>query len=608
MSSKSSLKQSIDKAKKRYSSLFRLPSDRKMFSAVALVCIIAGLLSALTIAPLASSIITGLLLGLTVFAADLVADFLVYLFILTKSTIYNLRRTTAISLFSWGLWLLFILVGAVVVLLSGLQIWWLRFCLLGFSAVIILRLIVLFSTTQIGKTRAFAASLIEPFLCISPFLAFWFLVGHEMTVYVPLFFVFAIGVGVVSAAAYLYPLDRIGKRLLGMHSLPLFRAFMFNWVMSLNAPFEELLEELGEKKNVETSLMDFVSTKSKTVVVVPSVHPGPFKNIGSSLLPSLLKSALEKERSCVACVPHGLLGHEFDLASQRQNQKIIDQVVATVRDLESSNSEASPFVKETDGLATVCCQVFGNSALVSLTLAPRTIEDLPEEVGLFVRNEAGKNDIDMCAVVNAHNSINEAVEVAGSLESLKEVASKCLRKAGALKKLPFEIGSATVAPNEFSLEDGMGAGGITVIVVKTGVQKAGYVVLDGNNMISGLREEILTIMKGLGIEAGEVFTTDTHAVSALILGKQGYHPIGEKMDKRRLLEFITQATLEATSKLEPVQTACKSITVNDVTVLGEKQLGALCDIIDKSVRMAKRLLVPVFLATGAVLMWFLLFL
>ena len=80
-----------------------------------------------------------------------------------------------------------------------------------------------------------------------------------------------------------------------------------------------------------------------------------------------------------------------------------------------------------------------------------------------------------------------------------------------------------------------------------------YVVIDGNNMVSGLREEILTSLKGLGIEEGEVFTTDTHSVSALILGKQGYHPIGEAMDKRKLVDYIKQATLEATSKLEPVQ-------------------------------------------------------
>jgi predicted neutral ceramidase superfamily lipid hydrolase len=123
-----------------------------------------------------------------------------------------------------------------------------------------------------------------------------------------------------------------------------------------------------------------------------------------------------------------------------------------------------------------------------------------------------------------------------------------------------------------------------------------------------LREEILVSLNGLGIEDGEVFTTDTHSVSALILGKQGYHPIGEAMDKRKLVDYIEQATLQAISKLKPVQTASRSITVNDVTVLGEKQLETLCVLIDKSLRMAKRLLVPVFLVTGLVLMSFLLFL
>lgn len=608
MASEVSLKQSIDKAKKRYSSLFRLPSDRKVFSALAFVCIVAGLLSAVLVAPSTSGVFNGFLLGLTVFAVGLVAGSITYMLILTKDTIYNLRRIMAISLFSWGMWLLFILAGITLAFLSGLQNWWLRFCLLGFSAVIILRLIVLSSTTQIGKTRVFAASILEPLLCVSPFLAFWFWAGNTITVYILLFLVFAVAVGVVSATAFLYPLDRIGKRLLGMHSLSFFRAFVFNWVLSLNAPFEQLLEELGEKKNVETSLINFKSADSETVIVVPSVHPGPFKNIGSSLLPSLLKSALEKEHNCVACVPHGLLGHEFDLASQAQNQKIIDHVVAAVRDLEVSKIGASPFVKETNGLATACCQVFGKSALVSLTLAPGTIEDLPEEVGLFVREEAEKNGIDLCAVINAHNSISRDAEAAGSLDSLKEVASKSLRKALSLPKLPFEIGSATVVPREFSLEDGMGTGGITVIVVKTGHQKSAYVVVDGNNMVSGLREEILASISSLGIEEGEVFTTDTHSVSALILGKQGYHPIGEAMDKRRLIDYIKQATLEATSKLKPVQGASKSITVNDVTVLGEKQLETLCVLIDKSLRMAKRLLVPVFLVTGLVLMWFLLFL
>jgi len=603
-----SLRQSIEKAKKRYSSLFKLPSDRKILLGLAFVCIVCGLLPTLLVIPSLAGAVDGLLVGLIVFFAGLIADFIIHTLIMTKEAIYNLRRTMAISLFSWGLWFLFILLGTVFAALTGIENWWFRLCLMGFAAVIILRLVVLSSTTTMSRIRVLAGSLLEPFLCVFPFLALWSATGNPLTFYIPLFLVFAVVVGIVSSYSFLYPLDRMGRRLLGIRSLLLFRAFMFNWVLGLNAPFEELLEELGEKKKVEASLLNFVSEKSQTIIVVPSIHPGPFKNIGSSLLPSLLKGALEKEFACTACVPHGLLGHEYDLASQRENQKVIGVIISAVHDSKGSDATASPFVKETNGLATACCQVFGKSAIISFTLAPKTIEDLPEELGLLVHEEAERNGLDLCAIVNAHNSIDGDAEVADAVASLKDIADRCLKKAVALDQLPFEMGAATILPAEFSLEDGMGAGGITVIVIQTGKQRSAYVVVDGNNMVSGLREEILTSLKQIGIDDGEVFTTDTLSVSDLILGDQGYHPVGEAMDRGRLIAYVDQATSAATARLEPVQGSCRSITVNDVTVLGEKQLETLCLLIDKSLRTAKRIAVPIFLVAGLALMSFLLFL
>jgi putative membrane protein len=321
----------------------------------------------------------------------------------------------------------------------------------------------------------------------------------------------------------------------------------------------------------------------------------------------MMKAALEKQLGCVACVPHGLMGHEFDLASQRQNQKVVDNLVASVHDLEVSETKASPFVKVTNDLATACCQVFGKSVLISFTLAPRTIEDLPPELGLFVAEEARKNGLNLCSVINAHNSKDGEAEMEKSMESLEDVARKCLKKVASLKQLPFEVGAATVFPKEFGLEDGMGTGGITVIVVKCGDQKAAYVVIDGNNMVSGLREEVLSHLNSLGIAEGEVFTTDTHAVSALILGGQGYHPVGEVMDKQKILAHIKDATLAAMAKLEPARVASGTVTVKDVKVLGAKQLERLCLLIDKSLQTAKKSVVPIFVATGILLMIFLLF-
>ena len=80
------------------------------------------------------------------------------------------------------------------------------------------------------------------------------------------------------------------------------------------------------------------------------------------------------------------------------------------------------------------------------------------------------------------------------------------------------VGAATVFPKEFTLKDGMGTGGITAIVVQVEKQKTAYVVIDGNNMISGLREKILAALTSVGFDESEVFTTDTHAVSAIVTG------------------------------------------------------------------------------------------
>jgi putative membrane protein len=468
-------------------------------------------------------------------------------------------------------------------------------------------MVVFSSTSSMDYKRLLVASFLQPFLCIVPFLILWTWMGYPITIYITIFLFLSLLVAFVSAFGFLALLNRVGEKTLGFHPLSLFKAFMLNWVLSLNAPFEELLEKLGEDRNVEIALVKFGSSQSKAVVVVPSVHPGPFRNVGSSLLPSLLKADLEKQFECVACVPHGLLGHEFDLASQLQNRRIIDAVVASLKDMETSEAKASPFVKVSNGLATACCQVFSKSVFISFTLAPSTIEDLPQELGLFVREEAGKHGLDLCAVVNAHNSINGMAEMQESLTSLKDVATKCLKEAVSMKQLPIEIGAATFLPEEFRLEDGMGSGGITVVVTKSGGQKAAYVVIDGNNMISGLRESIISSLNSVGIEDSEVFTTDTHAVSALVLSGHGYHPVGEAMDNGKLIGYIKKTALAALSNMERVGVACRSMTVPSIKVLGGKQLEALCLLIDKTLQRAKRAAAPIFAVSGLLLMVYLLF-
>ncbi len=211
-------------------------------------------------------------------------------------------------------------------------------------------------------------------------------------------------------------------------------------------------------------------------------------------------------------------------------------------------------------------------------------------------------------MVNSHNSLTKNEEIEASIDTLRSVAAKCLKQAAAQQQFPFEVGSATIHPSEFTLKDGMGTGGITAIIVKVADQKTAYIVIDGNNMISGLREKILVALDSAGFERSEVFTTDTHAVSAVVLGPRGYHPVGEAMNQDLLITKITALAKQAAGNLESCKAGYRKIIVPKVRVIGGGALGFMTVLVDKTIQQAKKMLLPIFGAETLILVLLLLLL
>lgn len=590
MASESSLNHSMDSAKKHYSSMFFLPSYKKALLAVAVICIAGVSLSSFALLHSISSLV----LGISLFAITFFADSVTSKIFLKKDPIFLMRRTLALSFFGWLFWLFFIAVGVGLGFAFG-PLLWVKLSLLGFAAVVTLRFIVFTATSSAAKWRQVLSTLLQPALCIVAFLVFW--AGHPgiitITWQVLLFVVASPIIGFIAVSLLLSSIDRLGKSAYSLPALPLFRAFILNWVTDQNEPLEKHLEAMGEDADIEVTLLKFDASKPKAAIIVPLVHPGPFKNIGSSLLPSLLKYGYEKEFGCDACVPLGILGHELDLASQAQNHKIVSQVIASAR-FEASAGLASPFVSAADGFATASCQIFGDTAFLSFSLSPKTTEDLPQELGRIVSEEAKKYGLKNAVIVNTHNSINDIVDTEEHLDALQRAAFKCLQKAVTQPTKPFMVGAATIFPKEFTLKAGMGTGGITAIVVQVEKQKTAYIIIDGNNMISGLREKLLAALTSLGFGESEVFTTDTHAVSALVTGRRGYHPVGEVMDHEVLAGYIGEVAKKAESNLEACKAGCIQFVVSQVRVIGEEQLHSISTLVDKAIVKAKRIVAPIF--------------
>ncbi len=596
MTAQRSMSEHIDQTVKRYSALFTLPSYRMVVVELFVACTFVGVLvsTALHLSQ-PYGLVLGLSLGVSFFALTLATDFIIHLSSVKVDPVFNMRRCSALSFYSILSWSVVTVLGVLVnVIFPDV---WFRFFILGFCAALALRLIVLLAVSFARFPKIAVSAGLQPLLWMVS-VTYTASVTSTFSLSVPLltFFLASAAITVVTVLAYMYPIDRVGVSILGIGSFSVLRAFMANWAEDLNAPFEQLFERFSQQSEIRISLLSFRNAEGniKATIIVPALHPGPFKNIGSSGLPYMIQGAVEnKLNDCIAMIPHGLSGHNLDLATQRENQLVLEKTLE-LTDVSDFGSGASPPIRIKRNGASVGCQVFNNCVLVTLTLAPQTMEDLPPELDAAIIEAAKKNGFSTAVAVDAHNCINGPFRIEDSLMPLQEAALACLEKASKLRSVDLEVGVSRVHPKQYALKEGMGPGGVAVLVVRTGDKTTGYVTIDGNNMITGLREEILLALSELGISEGEVFTTDTHAVNAVVMNARGYHPVGEAMDHAVLTDYVKEAAKDALKNLEPAQAAWSVGVVPNVKVIGEQQIAAMSTLLDKAMRRARNLAILVF--------------
>jgi putative membrane protein len=597
----------IDKIVKRYTKLFGLPSQSRILLYIGLLSLHGGILSLLPLSLSLQNFAVGLGFGASFLVLTLLSDFVISYSSMKNDLIFNWRRCSALSFFSSLVWFGILILGSVISGLLGAPELWIRFFFLGFSGALILRLLVLSITSFAGFGGTLFTSLLQPALAALPIFFMDSTIGYTLEMQILIFALTSVSVSFLAVFAFKYFMDRVGTGSLGIASSVLFKAFLANWTEDLTAPLESFFEELGNKQDVNVSLLTFkASEKIKSVIVVPALHPGPFKNLGSSLLPSLIQTTMQNKFDCVVSAPHGLVGHELDVSTRSENQRVVQSILDFVGS-SSSYSKAIPLVRTESDDAKASCQLFGDCAFLTLTTAPKTIEDLPPELNSLIVSEAEKRGLHVLAI-DAHNSMGGSFDRDSAVKSFSKASVACLEKALKTKKSGFKMGAATVMPKEFTVQDGMGPGGISVIVVEVDDQKVAYVTIDGNNMVSGLRDKILSALKELGIDDGEVLTTDTHSVCGMIRSERGYNLVGEAIDHMKLINYIKEATLHALESMEPVEASWRTEVIPDVKVIGEKQITELTVLADKTTQRAKSLAVSLFPVASIVLVLLLLFL
>jgi len=252
---------------------------------------------------------------------------------------------------------------------------------------------------------------------------------------------------------------------------------------------------------------------------------------------------------------------------------------------------ATPVERSKNEIATATSQVFNGCALVTMTTSPLDMEDMPSELSSNLsRLTQGK--FRNLALIDAHNSLTgPATMTSEKVGALQEAALASLQVTAETRPMTFKIGAAHAKPQSFTLQQGFGPAGISVIASEVTGHRFAYICIDGNNMIRGLREEILARLSEIGFDDGEVMTTDTHMVNGVVPARLGYHPVGEVSAWGPLVEEVTMACKKALGDLEEAEVGVVAGQI-PVTTLGQKSLRRVMGMVYRTSKLTALTLFP----------------
>jgi len=577
---------------------FAFPTLQEIILALLLIDTIGSILAYYAYSPSFGGVATGFTVGLLIFAApSTISALLIHGLTLRRDPLFNLRRCFALSLFSSIIWIGLMVIGAFASRIFHNFTFPGDAFYLGMFVVAPFRAISIFSMSSTGYASKSFSAAFEPFLClVSACLIFQLSIVEGVLTFVTSTFI-----SFVYTTLIISYIEGRGLKKIGTSPLNMFRGFLLDWLDRSSDVLERQLEKVSSEQGLNTTVLGFRQKGTETssgILVVSNFHPGPFLNVGSSVLPQVIQESLEREMNTVVAVPHGISGHEMNLVSQEQNQKVLKGITG-VANFSNFEPRATRLVRVNSGNATASCQVFGNCSLVTITLSPNDMEDIPLNVGVELTS-MGRRLFRDTALIDAHNSIKRATILdEEDQRDIVKSAKGAMERAAGEPTASFRFGAAKVVLNEFTPEQGIGPGGLVAFVVEVAGQLSGYLVVDGNNMKTGLRERILQAIKKLDIEDGEVMTTDTHVVNGIVPAKLGYHPVGEAVDENVFMKKVTTVFSEAKRNLEDGESSSVSFETR-VKTLGIGLFKNMTELIYYTSKLVAFSMIPTILISAII--------
>jgi putative membrane protein len=373
----------------------------------------------------------------------------------------------------------------------------------------------------------------------------------------------------------------------------LLQAFLSAWTEQKGDRMEEIVESRAEEKDVKSYVLQFypsASNQAEISVVVPGVHPGPFKPIGGSNLPYELVRIFSSR----AIVVHSASDHSFNIPSKNELAKYLSSFSTPNVSDEGSTCTEPIQIQVEDFIVTAIA--FGRICLIILSTRSLGMEDIPPEVSSNIHGHATNLGFSKILSVDSHNIMGRPLS-GDTQRDLIECARKALDKVKVAEQYRFGVGFAAKYhldvenykhnAEEYHIQDkeDLGQGGLGVIAFEVRNKKYAIGWADSNNMESQVRFTVLSALKTQGFNMIEICTSDTHSTSGKRT-RHGYYSLGSITSGEEIVEHYRQLTAESYAKIKECSFRLMSVESN-VKLMGKGQFDDYSRSLDRSMNLTK---------------------
>ena len=552
-----------------YSRLFTLPSFR-------MVVFLAILSSVLLSIPYCLLLRINLKLALLLSLSFILMSFLSSLMsnLLSKRDpqmkILDLRRILALVFFSNLLSLILLIITVSLHYITPL---------LDMEEVIIfslltplsMRLVVFYGLSQLNLSTVFLSSFFHPLFLILPFIFLGFLTVSGLLKFVFLTLIFFL--------LFLFFLKRIRTKLGKTDTIKLFKGFAANWILGSSNILESELKKIAETVDLPITIIQALdeSNRVKGSVIISPIHPGPFRNIGSSNISYELIDSLSSYTNSPVVLLHGATTHEYDLVSQDDVDKVKKAIKKSIQmgkiikncsrpsNVISDNCSVTS-IKLEDLIISLVSQTNGESEDISFEI----------EKELNEQYKGGERII----IVDLHNSFSEKGTPVYPGEKRAYMIIKAILDS--IKVLDKEVYPVSAGFSHKSLQEctidtikrELGPGGISCLSLEIGGEILIILSFDSNNMVrelsTFLAKRIREVLSGKYNRVyTAIATTDTHYLVATFK-ETGYYPLGSVTKHEIIANIAEDLVKESIRNMSRVRFRLISIIVRDLNILGSK--------------------------------------